>query len=583
MMITETLEHDEVRRAKSFLSQHKRTWLPPTLISAGLTLAYVVLMTRYWEASQTVVVRQDAAASTSRPGKFADLYEMRTLQETILELARSKQVVGATLQAVDQMGDRQPSAGQIEEFRDRFRMSPPGGAEFGKTEVFYLSVKDPNRDRAVNLVSEACRQLNLRLQDLREDQAGGLIVELEEQLQAAEELHAAQTNRLAEYEAIIGADLGELRMLHSALSGQSDLRQQYVALEADSRRYKEQVRETSQLLQLLKASQQDAGQLAALPNSLLTAQPALRRLKDGLVDAQLQTARLQGTRSAEHPRVRAAQESEASIRRDLAREMHAAIRAAEAEMALGQNRYSASQAQLERVEKRLADLAQKRAEYSNRVSALEASRESVDIVRQQLAAAKATQAAARSASVLTLVDEPETGPSATGASRAMTLLAGLLGGFALGLGLVFYRLHDTASDEHVAAASLTGALPAGGKDVKQQQEEQSEWWETSGPDLNEAAPEIQPTESPRDDGPSRVEVPVPVTPAESRPVHEEIVPTPTRPFPEPPSNDSSQAPTSDSTVMLPTPVDSAVPGGVETPFDGKSVQDAMRDAFTPSN
>ena len=43
-------------------------------------------------------------------------------------------------------------------------MRPPGGAEFGQTEVFYLSVLDHNRDRAAALVAALIDQLELRMQ-----------------------------------------------------------------------------------------------------------------------------------------------------------------------------------------------------------------------------------------------------------------------------------------------------------------------------------------------------------------------------------------------------------------------------------
>ena len=194
---------------------------------------------------------RDASASSERPGKFADLYEMRTVQETILELARSQQVIAATLQKADSGTSDPPSVKAVDEFRERLRMTPPGGAEFGKTEVFYLNIKDPNRERALRLVAELCQQLDLRLRELRSDQARGLIIETKAQLNAAEQLLAAETERLANFEAEVGADLGELRTLNSSWSGQSDLRQKHVALEADCRRFKEQVRETRQLLDLL--------------------------------------------------------------------------------------------------------------------------------------------------------------------------------------------------------------------------------------------------------------------------------------------------------------------------------------------
>ena len=68
-----------------------------------------------------------------------------------------------------------------------------------------------------------------------------------------------------------------------------------------------------QLLTLLKDAEADPTRLMAAPNSLLDSQPALRRLKDGLVDAQLRTATLQGRMSAEHPEVVAAREAEVQV------------------------------------------------------------------------------------------------------------------------------------------------------------------------------------------------------------------------------------------------------------------------------
>ena len=71
--------------------ENRRRWLAPTLVCAVLAGGYAMVMSRYWEASQALVVRKQATvSSTNSPGKFADLYEMRTFQETILELAKSR-------------------------------------------------------------------------------------------------------------------------------------------------------------------------------------------------------------------------------------------------------------------------------------------------------------------------------------------------------------------------------------------------------------------------------------------------------------------------------------------------------------
>jgi polysaccharide biosynthesis transport protein len=345
------------------LATRRLTWMVPVLVCGVLAAGYSLVMPRYWEASQALVVRQETAgARGATPGKFSDLYEMRTLQETILELAKSQQVVASTLKAVNLRAlgvASEPTAEDIERFRKRLKMLPPNGGEFGKSEVFYFCVKDKSQARALELVAELCNQLDVALKQLRTVRAKNLIVELEQQVAQATATLNNDTRRLAEFEAAVGADLGELRMLHSAASGQSDLRQEAVQLEAEHRRFRTQVRETEQLLAMLRAAQQDPQQIVATPNSLLAAQPALRRLKDGLVDAQLATAKMAGTRSADHPRVKAAAEAESQIRADLHRELVSAIRGAEAELRLSQQRVAATESRQKNLAGRLGRLAER--------------------------------------------------------------------------------------------------------------------------------------------------------------------------------------------------------------------------------
>jgi uncharacterized protein involved in exopolysaccharide biosynthesis len=429
----------------------RKLWLATTVVCGVLAAAFSLVMPRYWDAYQGLVVRQETAGSAAtRPGKFADLYEMKTLQETILELAKSQQVVAATLEAVDRdtgAAPTSPTLEDVDKFRKRLKMLPPDGGEFGKTEVFYFSVKDPSRDRAIKLVGELCRQLDAALKNLRGERAQNLIAELDQESRLAGETLAAETQRLVVFETHVGADLGELRMLHSANAGQSDLRMEVVQLEADARKYRTQVDEGKKLLELLRAAERDPQQFVATPNSLLTTQPALRRLKDGLVDAQLATSKLGGTRSVDHPQVRAAIEAERQIREDLHGELVTAIRGAEVEWQLSSARLVAAQEQLEGLTGRLNRLAELRAEYSNRVAAVEDCRRTLDNARQNLSTAKAAKAAASSGSLVTRLDEPETGPYPAGIGRTAITAAGGVAGLMLGLGLVVLLAPAAAAGE----------------------------------------------------------------------------------------------------------------------------------------
>ncbi|MCA9259915.1 MAG: hypothetical protein KDA61_11975 [Planctomycetales bacterium] len=447
-----------IRDVLNMMIRRRKVWLRATIACGILAMIVAFLTPRQWQASQALVVRQEAAASrTSQPGKFSDLYEMRTLQETILEIARSRQVVANTLAAVASLDDPSaaaPSESDVEEFRSGLDMLPPGGAEFGKTEVFYFAVKNRSRSKAVALVAELCTQLEKRMQELLSEKAGGLVLEVQKQVEAAEVVLAQQTQRLTEFEAKIGPDLGELRMLHSALSGQSEVRQLVINLEEEMRRYETQANDGQRLLETLEAALDDPDLLVAMPNSLLVTQPAIQQLKAGLVRAQLHTARMRGTRADQHPRVVAAVEAEDRIRRDLHLELTSAIESARAEKKLAEQRFAAAKVRRDDVDKRLNRLAESRVEYSNRVAAVDTARAAVDAARGQLAAAAASQAAAASASLVTRLDRPEVGSHPTGPGRTTITAAGLCAGFLLGAAICFLRYapidlpHLSASDSY---------------------------------------------------------------------------------------------------------------------------------------
>src|SRR6185436_144396 len=108
--------------------------------------------------------------------------------------------------------------------------------------------------------------------------------------------------------------LAELRSLNADAGSQSGVSQELQTIEAERRASEQTLRENQRLLKLLVAAKDDPKQLLATPNSLLASQPAVSQLKTALVNAQIHTANLSGTRTADHPFVVAARESEASLR-----------------------------------------------------------------------------------------------------------------------------------------------------------------------------------------------------------------------------------------------------------------------------
>jgi hypothetical protein len=98
-------------------------------------------------------------------------------------------------------------------------------------------------------------------------------------------------------------------------------------------------------------------------------------------------------------------------------------------------------------------LAELRAEYSNRVAAVDDCRKNLERIRQDLSTARAAETAAVSGSLVTRLDEPETGPNPAGPGRTVITGAGGVAGLMLGLGLVFLLAGGTPERE-IAAVEM---------------------------------------------------------------------------------------------------------------------------------
>lgn len=464
------------------LRDHAWLWIATAIAGLVLTACVTLATPRKWKATQGMIVRSEAAGfAEQRLGKFTDLSEMRTAQETVLELARSRSVLEATLTDVGPapsllgsigLGTSNwPTADDIESIRENLRITPPGGAEFGKTEVFYITILDTNADRAAELVDALANRLEGAMKNLRNTQAGSIVAELENATDAARTQLLHHTQRLAEMEQEVGADLADLRQLESSLSGQGVLGQQALAIENELRQNASSRRRDEKLLATLNSSLENPSRLLATPSALLTSQPALQRLKDGLVDARMQAASLQGTRSASHPFVVAAKEAETQLREQLHNEIPAALAGVKLELSLSQQREAALRGQLSEVRQRLSNLAGKRAEYSTLLAAVQNHTNLVDGAETQLAEARAHNAGAKAASVLARVDGVEAGIRPVGPGRAAVSLAGGIGGLILGLGIVFAffapeptaDVQPTVENEHATPGHWTELFPAHGE------------------------------------------------------------------------------------------------------------------------
>ncbi len=449
------------------LKTYPRHWVIPVATCSVLAAAYALVRPAIWEASQALTVR-DEAAGGERPGKFHLVEDMKTVQETILELSKSHSVLAATLQQVGPPDSRDvanwPSDRDISGLQGAVKLSPPHGAEFGKTEVFYLQVQSTNRQRAIALAASLSNQLKQRFDDLRDSKAQSMVNELTKSVTLAQAELRSASEQLTHMDAEVGSDLGELRTLADAATGDSPLRRSITEMETELRVATTANKSNQELLNLLQQSLVDPKPLWAAPSRLLETQPALRKLKESYVDAQVRTAQLLGSLDPRHPQVQAAKAAEVEIARQVRAEVNEAIGSLTMDLHLSADRCATLEKQLAAARQRLDHLAAIRADYANLVAEVHRRTDTLKAAENQLAEASASQASAHAASLISQIDSPETGPSPIGLGNTSILALGVLGGLLLAAGTLFLTvqpLHPKSQALEEASAAIILHSPVG--------------------------------------------------------------------------------------------------------------------------
>lgn len=434
-------------KVKDTLTKNALIWVAPTVAFFVVGTLHALTKKDEWKASQALVVRDEAigemgfGGSSTPLGRFDSNDTLKRSLETILQIAKNRLVAEFALSKVGPVGnadEEYPSDRDIESLLGEISVSAPKGTEFGSSEVIYLSVNATKPMRAVNLTDAVCEELERRMKELRNDHAKSIISELTEKKNLAERELDAATVELSFLEQELGADLGEMRTLAEAGSaGESNIRTQLNQIKVELRQEESRQETQIALAALLRQVGNDADSILAAPNQLLEAQPSLRQLKDGMVEAQLRTARLRGSLMETHPRIRVSMQNEQSVKQELLREAQNAVRAAESDIQVSAGRIAMTNKKLEDVQHRLDLLAGQRAGYVNMTSKVSQRREQLRQSSVSLAEARGRLEAARTSSLITRLDDPVTGSSPNGPGRLVLIAGSTIGGLLLGLSLVY--------------------------------------------------------------------------------------------------------------------------------------------------
>lgn len=417
-------------------------WGGAALLFGTIGVFLALFASDRWAARQPLVLRDEAGGAVDRLGRFESQTELKAAQETILEMARNPEVVAGALRdlgpADGDADESWPTPRTVDYVANHFvNVVAPQGSEFGNTEMVYLKVMAESPERADEFCKAMFDNLTAHLRTVRRLRADSVIVELTYARDLARQKLDSAFARMHKLEVTVGEDLGELRNLNDTISGDGTNRRTTEELARELQTAELDLERMVSLRQLLLAGLENPNQLLVSGDDLLNSQPTLQRLKEGLIDAQLQSSEYASIYTVNHPRRRAALQTELEITQRMLDETRASVRAMDPMIRLAQERVDRLNQKKGEVDEKLVKLAGVRTTYSKLDNEVDALTEHLALAEAALSDAQASRSAALATNLLTELGPPQIGDSPEGMSGGLMTIGSTMAGLIFGLGVVF--------------------------------------------------------------------------------------------------------------------------------------------------
>jgi uncharacterized protein involved in exopolysaccharide biosynthesis len=303
--------------------------------------------------------------------------------------------------------------------------------------VLYLEALADTPARAKKLCGLILDQVIERLRSVRRVRAESIIDELQQNRQVASARLEEATARLRAIEATVGPDLPELKGLADEVGHEGGLSRSLTEVQVQLPVAELELVRLEQLRDLLESGQADPRDVVFAGEDLLNLQPTLRRLKEGLIDAQLRKSQLAGRFESEHPKMKGAELAEQEILQHMTKEIASSIEGMEPRLNSARDRVGRLKRKQQDHLLRLEKLANLRSEYSNLATQVKQRAEALGSVDRALSEAEASLTAALTTSFVEPLNAAQISERPEGPSNRLLLLGATCAGGAMGLGLVF--------------------------------------------------------------------------------------------------------------------------------------------------
>jgi hypothetical protein len=472
-------------------------WISTALLFAVAGIGFSMFSRDLWTASQPMVLRDEATGAVDRLGRFASQTDLKAAQETTLEMVRNLEVVEAALKAIGPPGGgasaNWPDTATVANVaKSLVNVRAPQGGEFGGSDMFYLQAEQESPERAREFCEAMFESLTRQMREVRRVRADSMIEELTHARNIARDRLKTASDQMREIEIAFSSDLGELRSLTETINGEGSNRRVLEDTIKELQIAELELGKLESLRDFLAKGLDDPNQLLVSGAELLTRQPSLQRLKDGLIDAQLSRSRLSGIMRPEHPQIRTAEKAEEAITKAMKNEITSVLRSMVPMMRIESERVAKLKEKRDGLETRLERLALIRSRYSRVSSEVKHRTTLLEQAERSLTDAEASRSAAVSTNLIAKLGPVTVGENPNGPSAKMLAMGGGSAGLIFGLGLVFLvapgpnqssfgrrlsdrlqgrRASDSPADEARAVAEIGAAVggasqrPSGGSAV----------------------------------------------------------------------------------------------------------------------
>ncbi len=426
------------------LYRYKIVWIAPAILGAVLALCYATMLSpQIWSARQSMIVRDDLLGQSYKPGRFDSIESMKSAQETILEIARQPQVIR---NAMAKLGPPEtlknqaaiaewPNEETIEDMQDAVLIHAPNGAEFGKTEVIVLNVKQSTPERSLKFIELLLIEIIAKVDEVRSMRLQSMEVELTRVRDAAMAELKKSKDKLTQMDKALGSDIATMNALSDPQNSDNSIKRDISQIRIEIREATLELEKRNALLSQLEEAKTKPDRILGLSAGMIGILPALDDLKKEMIEKQAEFAVAMGVYQPGHPKYARSKKAIDAMRQQIHLELDLCIAAMENEVKDANTRWSRLDNEMKSLDLQLTKLSENRTEILTLVAELKERTEIANKAQSNLAEIKSLAEAGVS-NLIARVDEPQVFTRPDGPGKKLKILVGGFAGLMIGLGIV---------------------------------------------------------------------------------------------------------------------------------------------------